>query len=102
MTQRDLAAMADVPQSTIAEIEAGRREPSLTLLSKIAESAGQSIAIELTPLRRHSAVATANTIRDRLYGTAGEGLTVDTREDGALRAVIDLKDALRRSRHEEF
>jgi transcriptional regulator with XRE-family HTH domain len=102
MTQRDLAAVAGVPQSTIAEVEAGRREPSLTLLSKIAESAGQSIAIELMPLRRHSAVATANTIRDRLYGAGGEGLSVDIREDGALRAVIDLKDALRRSSHEGF
>jgi transcriptional regulator with XRE-family HTH domain len=102
MTQRDLAAKAGVPQSTIAEVETGRREPSLTLLSKIAESAGQSIAIELTPLGRHSAVATANTIRDRLHGVAGEGLSVDIREDGALRAVIDLRDALRRSSREGF
>lgn len=102
MTQRDLAAKAGVPQSTIAEVETGRREPSLTLLSKIAESAGQSIAIELTPLGRHSAVATANTIRDRLHGVAGEGLSDDIREDGALRAVIDLRDALRRSSREGF
>jgi transcriptional regulator with XRE-family HTH domain len=102
LTQRDLAAKADVPQSTIAEIEIGRREPSLTLLSRIAEAAGQSIAIQLAPLLRHSAVATANTIKDRLYGDAGEGLSLDIREDGALRAVIDLKDALRRSSHEGF
>ncbi len=102
LTQRDLAAKAGVPQSTIAEIEVGQREPSLTLLSRIAESAGQSIAIRLAPLLRHSAVATANTIRDRLYGGAGEGLALDVREDGALRAVIDLKDALRRSSHEGF
>lgn len=102
MTQRDLAAKAGVPQSTIAEVEAGRREPSLTLLSKIAESAGQSIAIELTPLRRDSAVATANTMRDRLHGVAGEGLSVEIREDGALRAVIDLRDALQRSSSEGF
>src|ERR1700683_2517308 len=97
-----LAAKAGVPQSTIAEVEAGQREPSLTLLSRIAESAGQSIAIQLAPLLRHSAVATANTIKDRLYGVAGEGLSLDIREDGALRAVIDLKDALRRSSHEGF
>ena len=102
LTQRDLAAKAGVPQSTIAEVEAGQREPSLTLLSRIAESAGQSIAIRLAPLLRHSAIATANTIRDRLYGGAGEGLALDVREDGALRAVIDLKDALRRSSHEGF
>ena len=85
LTQRDLAAMARVPQSTIAEIEAGQREPSLTLLSRIAESAGQSIAIRLAPLPRHSTVATANTIKDRLYADAGEGLSLDIREDGALR-----------------
>ena len=46
--------------------------------------------------------ATANTIRDRLYGDASKGLSLDIREDGALRAVIDLKDALRRSSHEGF
>jgi transcriptional regulator with XRE-family HTH domain len=102
LTQRDLAAKAGVPQSTIAEVEAGQREPSLTLLSRIAESAGQSIAIRLVPLLRHSAVATANTIKDRLSGDAGEGLSLDIREDGALRAVIDLKDALRRSNNEGF
>ena len=102
LTQRDLAAKAGVPQSTIAEVEAGQREPSLTLLSRIAESAGQSIAIRLAPLLRHSAVATANTIRDRLYGDASKGLSLDIREDGALRAVIDLKDALRRSSYEGF
>jgi transcriptional regulator with XRE-family HTH domain len=102
LTQRDLAAKAGVPQSTIAEVEAGQREPSLTLLSRIAESAGQSISIQLAPLLRHSAVAAANTIKDRLYGIASEGLSLDIREDGALRAVIDLKDALRRSSHEGF
>jgi transcriptional regulator with XRE-family HTH domain len=102
LTQRDLAAKAGVPQSTIAEVEVGQREPSLTLLSRIAESAGQSIAIRLAPLPRHSAVATANTIKDRLHGDPGDGLSLDIREDGALRAVIDLKDALRRSSNEEF
>jgi transcriptional regulator with XRE-family HTH domain len=102
LTQRDLAAKAGVPQSTIAEIEAGQREPSLTLLSRITESVGQSIAIVLAPLLQRSAVATANTIKDRLSGVAGEGLSLDIREDGALRAVIDLKDALRGSSHEGF
>jgi transcriptional regulator with XRE-family HTH domain len=102
LTQRDLAAKAGVPQSTIAEVEAGQREPSLTLLSRITESVGQSIAMRLAHLPRHGAVATANTIKDRLYGDAGDGMSLDVREDGALRAVIDLKDALRRSSHEEF
>ena len=34
----------------IAEVEVGQTEPLLTLLSRIAESAGQSIAIGLVPL----------------------------------------------------
>jgi transcriptional regulator with XRE-family HTH domain len=102
LTQRELAAKAGVPQSTIAEVEAGKREPSLTLLSRIAESAGQSIAVRLVPLPQHGAVATANRVKDRLYGEEGEGLSPDTREDGALRAVIDLKDALRRASLEDF
>lgn len=102
LTQRDLATKAGVPQSTIAEVEAGKREPSLTLLSRIAESTGQSVALRLVPLPQQSAVAIAKTIKDRLYGEASEGRSLDTREDGALRAVIDLKDALRRSSHERF
>ena len=93
-SQRALAAESGVPQPTIAEIEAGRREPSLSLLSRLAEATGHSVALELRPLHPRSAVATANRVRDRLSGPAGEGWAPELRQDGALRAVIDFKDAL--------
>jgi transcriptional regulator with XRE-family HTH domain len=102
LTQRDLAAKAGVPQSTIAEIETGRREPSLTLLSKLAESVGDSVTLTLSPLLQRSVIVMANMIKDRLAGGAGQGLSVELREDAALRAVLDLKDALRRSNPERF
>jgi transcriptional regulator with XRE-family HTH domain len=83
-----------VPQPTIAEIEAGRREPSISLLSRLAEATGHEVKLELRPLHPRSAVATANRVRDRLSGSAGEGWSQALRQDGALRAVLDLRDAL--------
>ena len=102
LSQRALAQMAGVPQPTIAEIEAVRREPTVTLLSKIVESAGLAIEVRLVELEPQSAVAAANKVKDRLSGSAGAGLPIDIREDGALRAVLDLKDGLRRSDREQF
>jgi transcriptional regulator with XRE-family HTH domain len=102
LSQRALAQKAGVPQPTIAEIEAVRREPTLSLLSKIVESAGLAIEIRLVPLEPHSALAAANKVKNRLTGSAGAGLPIAIREDGALRAVLDLKDGLRRSDREQF
>jgi transcriptional regulator with XRE-family HTH domain len=102
LSQRALAQTAGVPQPTIAEIEAVRREPTITLLSKIVESAGLAIEVRLVPLDPQSAVAAANKVKDRLTGSAGAGLPIAIREDGALRAVLDLKDALRRSDRDQF
>jgi transcriptional regulator with XRE-family HTH domain len=102
MSQRALAAASGVPQPTIAEIEGGRREPSLSLLSRLAEATGQVLTVGLEPLHPRSAVATANRVRDRLSGPAGEGWSTELRQDGALRAVIDFKDALGSATAEEF
>jgi transcriptional regulator with XRE-family HTH domain len=94
LTQRALAAKADVPQPTIAEIEAGRREPSMTLLSRLAEATGYELKLELEPLPPRGAVATANRIRDLLAGAEDDGLSPPQREDAALRAAIDFRNAL--------
>jgi transcriptional regulator with XRE-family HTH domain len=94
LSQRALAARAGVPQPTIAEIESRRREPSITLLSRLAEAAGYELRLELQPLLPRSAVATANRVRDRLAGTEGDGWSPSLRDDAALRAVIDFKDGL--------
>lgn len=101
-SQRALAAKAGVPQPTIAEIEAGRREPSLSLLGRLAEATGQVVTLGLQPLHPRSAVATANRVRDRLSGPAGEGWSPELRQDAALRAVIDFKSALGSASIEDF
>jgi transcriptional regulator with XRE-family HTH domain len=102
LSQRALAAASGVPQPTIAEIESGRREPSLSLLSRLAEATGQVLTVGVEPIHPRSAVATANRVRDRLSGPAGEGWSTDLRQDGALRAVIDFRDALGSATAEEF
>jgi len=102
LSQRALAAAAGVPQPTIAEIEGGRREPSLSLLSRLAEATGQVVTVGLEAIHPHSAVATANRVRDRLSGPAGEGWSTELRQDGALRAVIDFKSALGAALAEDF
>ena len=102
LSQRALAAKAGIPQPTIAEIEAGRREPSISLLTRLTEGAGYEVKLELQPLHPRSAVATANRVRDRLRGPGGDGWSPALRQDGALRAVIDFRDALRAVPAEEF
>jgi transcriptional regulator with XRE-family HTH domain len=102
LTQRSLATSAGVPQPTIAEIEAGRREPSMTLLGRLAEATGYELKLELQPLPPRSAVATANRIRDLLAGAEGEGWTPALREDAALRAAIDFKNALSSASADDF
>ena len=94
LSQRALAAAAGVPQPTIAEIERGRREPSITLLSRLAEATGHEVTVGLRPIHPRSAVATATRVRSRLSGPAGQGLSDAIRQDGALRAGLDLREAL--------
>jgi transcriptional regulator with XRE-family HTH domain len=102
LTQRALAERSGIPQPTIAEVEAGRREPSLSLLSRIAESIGQTIDISLVPLLPFSAVATSKKIAERLFDHLFEEWTPELRQDGALRAILDLRDALRQSNAVRF
>jgi len=102
LSQRALADQAGVPQSTIAEIESGVRAPSLTLLTGIVESAGLGVEVRLAPLERSSAIATAIAIAERLSGAKYQERPESVRQDGALRAALDLKDALRKSTQETF
>jgi hypothetical protein len=60
------------------------------------------LALRLVPLNRFSAAATANTIADRLFNPELDVLSPDLRQDGALRAILDLRDNLRRSSAPEF
>jgi transcriptional regulator with XRE-family HTH domain len=93
LTQRDLARLAGVPQPTIAAIELAQREPSLSLLSRIVESAGYGLQLELGPLARFGAVNTSRLIQKSLR----EDKETDRNEDSALRLVLSFRDALRRA-----
>src|ERR1035441_1590357 len=91
LTQRALARLARVPQPTIAAIESARREPSLSLLSCVVESAGYGIQLDLVPLARFGAVSTAGRIERALL----EDQEPYRVEDSVLRLVLSFRDEIR-------
>jgi transcriptional regulator with XRE-family HTH domain len=99
LSQRDLARLAGVTQPTIAAIESGRRNPSFDLFDRIVRLGGLPIEVRLVDEDHHSAAAAAREVAARLGDGAREG---GAPEDGALRSVIDLRDALVRSPAEEL
>lgn len=82
LSQRELAAAAGVPQSTIAAIEAGRRQPSWPLLCRILAAANLELRVHLETYDDHDdvldrrrerfpeAAATAEHARDRFLAAA--------------------------------
>lgn len=65
LTQRELAAAADVPQSTVAAIEGGRRQPSIPLLQRLLRAAGKDLRFVLASLDDdHDASIAPNPQRD--------------------------------------
>jgi transcriptional regulator with XRE-family HTH domain len=98
LTQRDLAKLAGVPQPTIAAIESAQREPSLSLISRIVESAGFGLQIDLRPLARFGVLSTSRQIEKTLR----EVQDTDRIEDSALRLVLSFRDALRRANELEL
>jgi uncharacterized protein len=54
MTQRDLARASGVPQSTVAMIESGRRQPSVHMLERLLDAAGFRLDARLTNTIRPS------------------------------------------------
>ena len=99
---RALSERSGVAQPTIAEIEAGRREPTMSLLRRIVESVGETLQVRIVSIPRFSAVATANQIAQRLFASSDLVPSPGSRKDSALRSLLDLRDALRRSNEEEF
>ena len=53
LTQADLARRAGVPQSTVAKIERGRRDPSLSTLERLVRAAGLELRVQLAPRDDH-------------------------------------------------
>ncbi len=64
LTQRELAAAAGVPQSTVAAIEGGRRQPSIPLLQRLLRAAGKDLRFVLAELDDHDASIGPNPQRD--------------------------------------
>lgn len=55
ISQQELARRASRPQSTIAKIERGRRDPSLATLERLVAAAGFELRIRLEPRDDHDA-----------------------------------------------
>jgi transcriptional regulator with XRE-family HTH domain len=91
LTQRDLADLAHVPQPTIAAIETGQREPSLSLLSRIVESAGYALRTDLAPLPRFGAINIAHDMKQALQRDEGQ----DRIDDSVLRLALTFRDFIR-------
>lgn len=63
LTQRELAEAAGVPQSTVARIESGVRQPSLPVLAKILAAVDLEMRIRLEPYDDHDDVLDATQAR---------------------------------------
>jgi transcriptional regulator with XRE-family HTH domain len=98
LTQRDLARLARVPQPTIAAIESAQREPSLSLLSRIVESTGVGIHLDLGPLERFGAINTARNVERALSDEYGP----ERIRDSALRLILGFRDVIRRASASEL
>lgn len=68
LTQRQLAEAAQVPQSTVADIERGRRQPSIPLLQRILRAAGMELRFVLAPVDDHDASLARDPAKDERVG----------------------------------
>lgn len=99
MTQRELATAAGVPQSLIAKIESGTRQPTLPTLMRLIEAAGFTVQAALANRTRPSmllrsrrgelrALAAHHGIdRVRVFGSVARG---EDRPDSDLDLLVDL------------
>ncbi|MGO9559859.1 MAG: helix-turn-helix domain-containing protein [Acidimicrobiales bacterium] len=63
LTQRQLAERSGVPQSVIARIESGARQPTLPTLERILAGAGVEMRYRLAPLEDHDSVLAVRNAR---------------------------------------
>jgi predicted nucleotidyltransferase len=100
MSQRELARVAGVPQSTVATIESGRRQPSVAMLERLLDAAGFHLETRLVNtirpsqlLERHQdemagVFARYPLARVSVFGSVARG---DDRPDSDLDLLIELK-----------
>ena len=99
LTQRGLAQRAGVPQPTISAIEAGRRSPSVELFERIVQRGRLPLEIRLVDESPFSALAHAKELIRRLSDPTR---SLEQREEGAFRSVIDLRNDLRAASDDEL
>lgn len=100
LTQRELARAARVPQSTVAAIESGRRQPSVAMLERLLRAAGFGLETRLVNTIRPSVLLERHheALRDVLarfpvkqawvFGSVARG---DDRPDSDLDLLIQLE-----------
>jgi uncharacterized protein len=100
-TQAELARRAGVTQSVISAYERGRREPSLSTLSRLVEATGQRLDVRVGPpaesasrrsIRQHRAriielAANRGASNVRLFGSTARG---DDRPDSDIDLLVDI------------
>ncbi|MHB1782801.1 MAG: helix-turn-helix transcriptional regulator [Acidimicrobiales bacterium] len=87
LSQRELARLAGVTQSTISDIESGKRQPSLPLLGRIVDAGTWPDRVALRAVDADGAVATVEALAAALR---------DDEEELAFRVVLVFRDALLR------
>ncbi len=99
MSQRDLAAAAGVPQSTVATVESGQRQPSVQMLERLLRAAGFQLETNLVNtirpselLRKHqrevtNVIARYPVARAWVFGSVARG---DDRPQSDLDLLVEL------------
>jgi transcriptional regulator with XRE-family HTH domain len=83
MYQSELAARLGVPQSQISSYERGRRQPSLTALTRMIEATGTELVLTLAPIPRH--LLELDTGTDLTVRRSRHDLVAETERAGFLR-----------------
>ena len=91
LTQDDLAAEAGTSQPTLAAYEAGRAEPRLGTLERLAAASGHELVVAARPKVRRGAVSLARVTPQIRRLLASEG------ESSAWRRLLDFVDDFRAS-----
>lgn len=101
LTQRDLASLTGVAQTTIARIESGRHQPTVATLSRLLDGAGFRATISLVNTRHPSmlldqhrdaileAASRHRISRVRVFGSVARG---EDRPDSDLDLLVDFEN----------
>ena len=93
LTQHALALRAGVTQSVISAYEAGRREPSYAMLSRLVRSAGYILEPRLEPVAPEGALTIVRAHADELRGALSALGAVDIRVFGSVARGEDTESS---------